>query len=104
MSAPPIAAVVVKPFKKLKPAFAARHPAAISGAPGAMVRKTPIVARLVPKSPELMRCLPGRAKGRDDILPASFKKATMEPVNVIPPKKDDQNSGKLIFTRKATNR
>ena len=85
MSAPPMAAVVVKPLMKLSTALAPRKPAATSGAEGAMVKKAPIDAMFRPSSELLTRCFPGSANGRDDILPASFKNATMEPVNVIPP-------------------
>lgn len=85
MSAPPIAAVVVYPFTKLSTALAAKAPAAIIGLPGAMVMKALIVATLVANKPELMTCRPGRMVGRDDMRPASFKNATIEPVKVIPP-------------------
>lgn len=85
MSAPPMAAVVVKPFKKLSTVFAARHPAAIAGAPGAMVMNAPIDAMLAPRSELFIRCRPGRASGREDMRPASFKNATIDPVNVTPP-------------------
>ena len=85
ISAPPIAAVVVKPFAKLNAVFAARHVAAMAGAPGAIVKKAPIVATLAVSIPPLIRCRPGRIVGREDIRPASFMKATMDPVNVTPP-------------------
>ena len=85
MSAPPIAAVVVYPFKKLRTVFAARHPAATNGAPGAILTNAPILARFAPSREELMICLPGRMRGREDIFPASLRKATMDPVNVTPP-------------------
>jgi hypothetical protein len=55
------------------------------GEPGAMVIKAPMVAMFVAKTPELIRCLPGRMRGFEDILPASLRKATIEPVKVIPP-------------------
>ena len=85
MSAPPIAAVVVNPFVKLRAAFAERHMAATAGAPGAMVTKAPIVAALAAKRLELMTWRPGRLIGLDPIRPESLKKATREPVNVTPP-------------------
>lgn len=65
--------------------MAARAPAAITGLPGAMVINAPIVAAFVASKPELMTWRPGRSFGFDDILPASFMKATMDPVKVIPP-------------------
>ena len=86
ISAPPMAAVVVKPWTKLSAVFAERHAAAMAGAPGAMVRNAPIVPALAARRLELMICRPGRTVGRDDILPASLRKATMLPVNVIPPR------------------
>ena len=81
-----MAAVVVYPFMKLRAVFADRHTAAMAGAPGAMVTNAPIVPALAASSVELIMCLPGRTRGRDDILPANLKKATMEPVNVTPPR------------------
>lgn len=85
MSAPPIAAVVVYPLMNDRAVLADRHAAAMAGAPGAMVTKAPIVPALAASNDELMRCLPGRTVGREDIRPASLRKATSEPVNVIPP-------------------
>jgi hypothetical protein len=85
MSAPPIAAVVVYPFKKLSRVFAPRQAAAIPGLAGAKVTNAPIVATLVPSKVELRRCRPGRTSGLDDMRPASFKNATIEPVKVTPP-------------------
>jgi len=82
ISAPPIAEVVVKPFAKLRAVFATRQVAAMAGAPGAIVMKAPIVATLAPSNVLLIRCLPGRIVGREDILPASFMNATILPVNV----------------------
>ena len=49
--------------------------------------KVPIVARLVPRRVLFTMCRPGRTSGRDDMRPASFKNATIEPVNVTPPTK-----------------
>lgn len=85
MSAPPMAAVVVKPLIKLKTVFAPSSPAATNGAEGAMVTNAPMDNMFAPRSELLIRCLPGRANDLDDILPESLRKATMEPVNVIPP-------------------
>lgn len=85
MSAPPIAAVVVKPLMKLRTVFTPRYAAATAGTIGPAVTNAPMVARFVAKSEPLMRCFPGRARGREDILPASFKNATTEPVKVTPP-------------------
>ena len=85
MSAPPMAAVVVKPLIKLRTVFTPRYAAATAGTIGAAVTNAPIAARFVASSDPLMRCLPGRASGREDILPASFKNATTEPVKVTPP-------------------
>lgn len=50
-----------------------------------MVRNAPIVAMFVPSRVELTTCFPGMTLGLEDIRPASFLKATTEPVNVIPP-------------------
>lgn len=50
-----------------------------------MVTKAPIVATLLPSRLVLIKCLPGSNIGRDDIRPASFRKATIEPVKVTPP-------------------
>jgi hypothetical protein len=85
ISAPPIADVVVYPLMKLIKVLAAKAPAAIIGLPGAIVIKAPIVAALVASKPELITWRPGKSLGFDDILPASFMNATMEPVKVIPP-------------------
>ena len=90
MSAPPMAEVVVKPLAKLKAVFAARHVAAIAGAPGAIVTNAPIVATLAPNIDAFTRCRPGRMVGLDDIRPANFINATTEPVNVTPPVKKCQ--------------
>lgn len=73
------------PLIKLRAALAASAPAAIMGLPGAMVTKAPIVAMLAVNKLELMRCLPGRIEGLEETLPASLRKATMEPVKVMPP-------------------
>ena len=59
MSAPPIAAVVVKPLMKLRIVFAPRNPAATRGAEGASVTNAPIVAMLVASRDELTKCLAG---------------------------------------------
>jgi hypothetical protein len=88
MSAPPTADVVVYPLMKLSAVFAASAPAAIMGLPGAMVTKAPIVAMLAESKPPLMMCLPGRMVGLEETRPASLRKATMEPVKVIPPAKE----------------
>ena len=81
-----MAAVVVKPFKKLSTVLVPRHAAAIIGAPGAMATKAPIVPTLAASSDEFIRCRPGSCKGFEDIRPASLRNATTEPVNVTPPR------------------
>jgi hypothetical protein len=81
-----MAAVVVKPFKKLSTVLAPKQAAATAGAPGAIVTNAPIVATLAPSNEEFTRCLPGSIVGLEDIRPASLRKATIEPVKVIPPK------------------
>ena len=87
ISAPPMAAVVVYPFKKLSAAFPAKQAAAIMGAPGAMVKNVPIVAMLRPRRVEFTAWRePGSLIGFEDIFPASFIKATIDPVKVTPPK------------------
>lgn len=85
ISAPPIAAVVVNPFRKLSTVFAPKQAAATTGAPGAIVTNAPMVARFAPKRDELTTCLPGRIVGEDFMRPANFIKATTEPVKVTPP-------------------
>ena len=85
MSAPPIAAVVVNPLMKLKIVFAPKYAAATTGTAGAAVTNAPRPAKFVANSELLIKCLPGRINGREDILPANFKNATMDPVNVTPP-------------------
>jgi hypothetical protein len=85
MSAPPIAAVVVYPFRKLNKVLAPKNDAATAGVLGSELKKPAIVATLAVKRPVLIKCLPGKFKARLDILAANFKKATIEPVNVIPP-------------------
>lgn len=85
MSAPPIAAVVVKPLMKLRTVLAPRYPAATKGTVGAAVTKAAMVNTFAPSKPELMMCFPGSINGLEPIFPASFKNATMEPVKVIPP-------------------
>jgi hypothetical protein len=85
ISAPPIAAVVVYPFRKLSMVLEPRHAAAIAGAPGAIETNAPMVAMFAPSNEELTKCLPGKILGLDDIRPASLRKATIEPVKVTPP-------------------
>lgn len=87
ISAPPIAAVVVNPFTKLSTVLAERAMAATTGAPGAIVTKAPMVPAFAASRLELIKCRPGRDNGREDIFPASFMKATMLPVNVMPPRR-----------------
>jgi hypothetical protein len=89
MSAQPIAAVVVYPLMKLKTVFAPRKDAAIRGVDGAAERNPAMVSALAPRSEPLIRCLPGSIRGLEVIRPASFKNATTEPVNVIPPSHQD---------------
>jgi hypothetical protein len=80
--------VVVYPFKKLRKAFPAKHPAAIKGAPGAMARKVPKVAMFRPRSEVLSIWRgPGILIGFEDMRPASLRKATIDPVNVTPPRR-----------------
>jgi len=55
------------------------------GEPGAIVMNAPMVPRLAASKLEFRICRPGRCSGFDDILAESFKKATMEPVKVMPP-------------------
>lgn len=70
---------------KLKMVLAPKNEAAIAGVDGAIDKNPAIVNAFAPRSVELMRCFPGRANGLDVILAASFKKATIDPVKVIPP-------------------
>ena len=85
MSAPPIAAVVVNPFKKLRIVLAPRKEAAIKGVVGVMAMNPAMVIAFAPRRDILIRCFPGRTRGLVVIRAASFRKATIEPVNVIPP-------------------
>lgn len=55
------------------------------GLPGAIVTKAPMVAMFDANNPELRKCRPGSIFGFEDILPPSFKNATMDPVKVMPP-------------------
>jgi hypothetical protein len=75
----------VNPLAKLSAVFADKQTAATAGAPGAMVKNAPMVPALAASRLELIKCLPGRIVGREDILPASLRNATIEPVNVMPP-------------------
>lgn len=81
-----MAAVVVYPLVKLSAVLAAKAAAAIMGLPGAMVIKAPMVAALEASKPALMAWRPGKILGREDTRPASLRKATMDPVNVMPPR------------------
>jgi hypothetical protein len=91
MSAPPIAAVVVNPLIKLRAAFVAKKAAATSGAVGAAERKPAIVRAFAPRSELLTKCRLGNIKGLEDMRPASLRKATIEPVKVIPPDRTDNH-------------
>jgi hypothetical protein len=82
-----MAAVVVNPLMKLSNAFAPRNVAARSGVAGAILRKPAMVSALAPNSELFTRCRLGKSKGLDAMRPASLKKATIDPVNVIPPMK-----------------
>lgn len=57
----------------------------MTGDPGAMATKAPMVPTLAASMPELTMWRPRKSSGREDILPASLRKATMEPVKVMPP-------------------
>jgi hypothetical protein len=85
MSAPPIAAVVVNPLIKLSMVLAPRNDAATRGAEGARERKPAMVRAFAPNRELLTKCFPGSVKGFEDMRPANFKNATIEPVKVIPP-------------------
>ena len=86
ISAPPMAAVVVYPFKKLNTVLPARQQAAMIGEPGAKARKVPIVAILAPRRELFTKCRgPGILIGLEDMRPASLRNATTEPVKVTPP-------------------
>ena len=80
-----MAAVVVKPLMKLSIVFAPRYAAATAGTVGAAVTKAAMVNTFAPRSELLIIWRPGSVNGREDILPASLKNATTEPVNVTPP-------------------
>lgn len=80
-----MAAVVVKPLMKLRSVLTPRYPAATKGIVGAAVTKAVIVSAFAPSKLALMKCRPGIINGLEPILPASFKKATIDPVKVIPP-------------------
>ena len=87
MSAPPMAAVVVYPLMKLSTVLAPRKDAATTGVVGIIDKKPAMVNTFAPNRELFTKCPPGSARGLDDIRPASFKNATIEPVNVIPPVK-----------------
>ena len=57
----------------------------MAGDPGAMAMNAPMVPTLAASIPELTMWRPRKSSGREPILPASLRKATMEPVKVIPP-------------------
>lgn len=61
-----------------------------------MVTKALMVAMFAVSRPELMMCLPGRMVGLEDTLPASLRKATMEPVKVMPP----EHVSRCVYERK----
>ena len=65
--------------------LAPRKEAATKGVEGAIDRKPAMVAAFAPNKVVFTRCLPGRARGLLDNLPASLRNATIDPVNVIPP-------------------
>lgn len=81
---------------KLRTALAPKKEAATIGVEGMCVRKPVIVAALAPKSAVLIRCFPGSAKGLLDIFAASLRKATIEPVNVIPPEIVRQDARHIV--------
>jgi len=85
MSAPPTAAVVVYPLMKLRIALVHKKPAARAGVAGAIERKPTMETVFAPKSELLIRCRRGSTRGLEDMRPANFKKATIDPVKVIPP-------------------
>ena len=55
------------------------------GGLGSEARKPPMVATFAARREGLIRCFPGSLKARDDIFPANLRKATIDPVKVIPP-------------------
>ena len=65
--------------------LAPRKEAATKGVEGAIDKKPAMVAALAPKRVVFTRCFPGRVRGLLDIVPASLRNATMDPVKVIPP-------------------
>ena len=65
--------------------LAPRKEAATEGVEGAIDRKPAMVAAFAPNKVVFTRCFPGRMRGLLDILPASLRNATMDPVKVIPP-------------------
>ena len=98
--APPTAAVVVYPLIKLKTAFVPRNPAARTGVTGAIDRKPAMDSALAPKSELLIRCRRGSIKGLEDMRPANFKKATIDPVKVMPP----EHIGKSVLQVSRSNK
>lgn len=88
MSAPPTAAVVVNPEMKLMTVLAPRYAAATIGTVGAADTKAPKVNALRPMIPPFTRCFLGIANGLEDIRPESLRKATIDPVKVMPPNRD----------------
>lgn len=98
MSAPPTAAVVVYPLMKLRTALVQRNAAAVAVVAGAIERKPAMERRFAPNKELLIRCRLGSIRGLDDMRPASFKKATMDPVNVIPPARRESQQQQGVFT------
>lgn len=80
-----MAAVVVYPLMKLRAALIPKKDAATAGVVGAIDKNPANVSALAPRRELLIICFPGKANGLADILAASFKYATMDPVNVMPP-------------------
>lgn len=67
---------------KLNTVFTPKYAAATSGTVGANLMNAAIVSMFEPSRVLLMIWRPGRASGRDDILPDNFRKATIEPVSM----------------------
>ena len=72
---------------KLSTVLAPKYAAATRGTVGAAERNAPMVNTFAPNRVELITWRPGSMSGLDDMRPASFRNATIEPVNVTPPMK-----------------
>ncbi len=85
MSAPPIAAEVVQPLREAKRRVTARHMAPMAGAAGANGQERSHTGCVGGEHAAIDEVSTGQDCGLGVILPASFRKARIDPVKVTPP-------------------